>query len=58
MNEEKARDEHKVTLFLTSESLTKVDDFRYAKRIPSRAAAMRKIFADGLAVNEVAPTTA
>jgi hypothetical protein len=34
---------------LTAEELILIDDFRFKKRMPSRAAAMRELFKRGLA---------
>lgn len=47
MNEE-ARGE-RLQVMLTPEELTALDDFRFRKRMPSRAAAVRELLKRGLA---------
>lgn len=42
------RDE-RLQIMLSPEELALVDDFRFAKRMPSRAAAVRELFRRGLA---------
>jgi hypothetical protein len=39
----------RLQIMLTAEELTLVDDFRFAKRMPSRAATVRELFRRGLA---------
>jgi hypothetical protein len=39
----------RLQIMLTPEELTVVDDFRFKKRMPSRAAAVRELFKRGLA---------
>ena len=39
----------RLQIMLTAEELTLVDDFRFKKRMPSRAAAVRELFRRGLA---------
>ena len=43
---------------LTPEELTAVDDFRFKKRMPSRAAAVRELFRLGLTAAGLAQETA
>jgi hypothetical protein len=39
----------RLQIMLSGEELTLVDDFRFKKRMPSRAAAVRELFRRGLA---------
>lgn len=39
----------RLQIMLSDEELTLVDDFRFKKRMPSRAAAVRELFRRGLA---------
>jgi hypothetical protein len=39
----------RLQIMLTAEELTLVDDFRFKRRMPSRAAAVRELFKRGLA---------
>lgn len=39
----------RLQIMLSGEELTLVDDFRFRKRMPSRAAAVRELFRRGLA---------
>jgi hypothetical protein len=39
----------RLQIMLSAEELTLVDDFRFKKRMPSRAAAVRELFRRGLA---------
>jgi hypothetical protein len=47
-NDNRARGE-RLQIMLTPEELAAVDDFRFARRMPSRAAAVRELFRLGLA---------
>ena len=38
----------RLQIMLTADELTLVDDFRFKKRMPSRAAAVRELFTRGL----------
>jgi len=48
----------RLQIMLSPEELTLIDDFRFAKRMPSRAATVRELFRRGLAAEgfSVAPT--
>jgi hypothetical protein len=48
MSEERLRGE-RLQIMLSIEELTLVDDFRFKRRMPSRAAAVRELFRRGLA---------
>lgn len=48
MKENRARDE-RLQIMLSPEELVAVDDFRFKKRMPSRAAAIRELLKRGLA---------
>jgi hypothetical protein len=48
MPPQRSRDE-RLQIMLSAEELTLVDDFRFKKRMPSRAAAVRELFRRGLA---------
>ena len=48
MKENRARDE-RLQIMLSPEELVAVDDFRFKKRMPSRAAAVRELLRRGLA---------
>jgi hypothetical protein len=48
MNENRARDE-RLQIMLSPDELAAVDDFRFKKRMPSRAAAVRELLRRGLA---------
>jgi hypothetical protein len=45
---ERSRGE-RLQIMLTADELTLLDDFRFKKRMPSRAAAVRELFRRGLA---------
>jgi hypothetical protein len=45
---ERSRGE-RLQIMLSPEELTLIDDFRFAKRMPSRAASVRELFRRGLA---------
>ena len=45
---ERARDE-RLQIMLSEEELVLIDNFRFAKRMPSRAATVRELFRRGLA---------
>ena len=48
----------RLQIMLTPEELTAVDDFRFKKRMPSRAAAVRELFRLGLTAAGLAQETA
>ena len=48
MPEQRLRGE-RLQIMLSAEELTLVDDFRFKKRMPSRASAVRELFRRGLA---------
>jgi len=48
MKENRVRDE-RLQIMLSPEELVAVDDFRFKKRMPSRAAAVRELLRRGLA---------
>jgi hypothetical protein len=48
MNENRVRDE-RLQIMLSPDELAAVDDFRFKKRMPSRAAAVREVLRRGLA---------
>jgi hypothetical protein len=48
MAEERLRGE-RLQIMLTQEELTLIDDFRFKRRMPSRAATVRELFRRGLA---------
>jgi len=47
MAEERSRGE-RLQIMLTAEELTLIDDFRFKRRMPSRAATVRELFRRGL----------
>ena len=49
---ERSREE-RLQIMLTPEELTELDDFRFKKRMPSRAAAIRELLKRGLAAEGV-----
>ena len=54
-NESLSRGE-RLQIMLSPEELEAVDDFRFKRRMPSRASAVRELFRIGLANAELAPT--
>ena len=59
MQKKRMRDE-RLQIMLSPEELVAVDDFRFKKRMPSRAAAVRELLRRGLAAEgfAVAPASA
>jgi hypothetical protein len=47
MTEDRTRGE-RLQIMLTAEELTLIDDFRFKRRMPSRAATVRELFRRGL----------
>ena len=47
----------RLQIMLNAEELKALDDWRFAKRIPSRAAAVRELLRRGLAVDGIEPET-
>jgi phosphoheptose isomerase len=52
MKENRVRDE-RLQIMLSPEELVAVDDFRFKKRMPSRAAAVRELLRRGLAADAI-----
>ena len=57
MKENRVRDE-RLQIMLSPEELVAVDDFRFKKRMPSRAAAVRELLRRGLAAEGFALASA
>lgn len=47
--------EERLQVMLTENELTALDDWRFARRMPSRAAAIRELLKRGLAADGMAP---